>query len=274
MALKVFVQHIWPDPKDDTLLGEKMAVVYDGQETLMRRILGADAVIRQSFNPRSAYYSNCASMEAYNNVGMLEGLRQADADGFDVAFITCGNDPAVQAARDLLTTPVVSATESAMLLACTLGLKFGCVTFDEESTVLVERNIRAFGLEDRALRHKPARSAGFYEACDTWFTDPDYLRNSVIPKFEEAARSLIADGADVIVGACGNFAALPYHGYTKVTGTQVPVLDAVMSGAYMAGLVGNMHRTMGIATSKVRSFKGVPSEIAAHVLAPFAVGKV
>jgi Asp/Glu/hydantoin racemase len=158
------------------------------------------------------------------------GLRQADADGFGVAFITCGNDPAVQAARDLLTTPVVSATESAMLLACTLGLKFGCVTFDEESTVLVERNIRAFGLEDRALRHKPARSAGFYEACDTWFTDPDYLRNSVIPKFEEAARSLIADGADVIVGACGNFAALPYHGYTKVTGTEVPVLDAVMSG--------------------------------------------
>lgn len=146
-ALKILVQHIWPDPSEDQLLGEGMRVVYQGQEELMRRIIGPDTVIVQSFNPRSAYYSNCASMEAYNNVGMLEGLRRAEAEDFDVAFITCGNDPAVQAARDLLRTPVVSSTESAMLIACTLGLQFGCVTFDEDSAVLVERNIRMFGLE-------------------------------------------------------------------------------------------------------------------------------
>ena len=269
--LKLLVQHIWPDPADDRLIGESMRTVYAGQEELMRRIIGADTMIVQSFNPRSAYYSNCASMEAYNNVGMLEGLRRADAEGFDVAFITCGNDPAVEAARDLLTTPVVSATESAMLIACTLGRTFGCVTFDDDSAVLVERNIRAFGLEDRALRHRPARSAGFYEGCQRWFEDADYLRDSVIPQFEEAARSLIADGADVIVGACGNFAALPYHGYVKVSGTEVPVLDAVASGAHMAGMIGRMNAIQGIRTSKQRGFKGVPGDIAAQVLAPFAV---
>lgn len=271
--LRVLVQHIWPDPSEDKLIGASMRTVYDGQEELMRRIIGADTDIVQSFNPRSAYYSNCASMEAYNNVGMLEGLRRADAEGFDVAFITCGNDPAVEAARDLLITPVVSATESAMLIACTLGRKFGCVTFDEDSAVLVERNIRAFGLEDRALRHKPARSAGFYEGCQRWFEDPEYLRNSIIPQFEEAAKALIADGADVIVGACGNFAALPYHGYVKVTGTEVPVLDAVASGAHMAGMIGRMHRIQGIRTSKQRGYKGVPGDIASQVLAPFAVAR-
>lgn len=268
-GLKVLVQHIWPDPADDKLIGEGMRVVYEGQEELMRRIIGADTQITQSFNQRSAYYSNCASMEAYNNVGMLEGLRRADAEDFDVAFITCGNDPAIEAARDLLRTPVVSSTESAMLIACTLGRKFGCVTFDEDSAVLVERNIRAFGMEDRALRHKPARSADFYEGCQRWFEDPDYLRETVIPKFEIAAKSLIADGADVIIGACGNFAAFPYHGYTKISGTEVPLLDAVASGAYMAGLVGRMNRVHGIRTSKQRGFKGVPGEIAAQVLAPF-----
>lgn len=267
--LKILVQHIWPDPAVDTLIGEGMRAVYAGQEELMRRIIGPDTEIVQSYNPRSAYYSNCASMEAYNNVGMLEGMRRADAEGFDVAFITCGNDPAVHAARDLLATPVVSASESAMLIACTLGLRFGCVTFDEESTVLVERNIRLFGLEDRALRHRPARSAGFYEGCERWFADPAYLRETVIPRFEDAANSLIADGADVIIGACGNFAALPFHGYTRVGGTQVPVLDAVASGAYMAGLVGRMSRVHGIRTSKQRGFKGVPGDIAARVLTPF-----
>lgn len=270
--LKVLVQHIWPDPSADKLIGEGMRVVYEGQEELMRRIIGRDTVIVQSFNPRSAYYSNCASMEAYNNVGMLEGLRRADAEGFDVAFITCGNDPAVEAARDLLHTPIVSSSESAMLIACTLGRKFGCVTFDEDSAVLVERNIRTFGLEDRALRHRPARSAGFYEGCQRWFEDPVYLRETVIPQFEKAAMELIADGADVIIGACGNFAAFPFHGYTKVSGTEVPVLDAVASGAYMAGLVGRMHEVHGIRTSKQRGFKGVPREIATQVLAPFSLG--
>lgn len=192
--LRVLVQHIWPDPAEDRLIGASMRTVYEGQAELMRRIIGADTDIVQSFNPRSAYYSNCASMEAYNNVGMLEGLRRADTEQFDVAFITCGNDPAVEAARDLLTTPVVSATESAMLIACTLGRKFGCVTFDEDSAVLVERNIRAFGLEDRALRHKPARSAGFYEGCQRWFEDPDYLCDSIIPQHHFPAKAPAASG--------------------------------------------------------------------------------
>lgn len=269
--LKVLVQHIWPDPAEDRLIGEGMRVVYEGQETLMRRIIGEDTIIVQSFNPRSAYYSSCASMEAYNNVGMLEGLRRADAEDFDVAFITCGNDPAVEAARDLLRTPVVSSSESAMLIACTLGRRFGCVTFDDDSAVLVERNIRAFGLEHRALPVRPARSAGFYEGCQRWFEDPEYLRSTVIPRFEQAAKSLIADGADVIIGACGNFAALPFHGYAKVTGTEVPVLDAVASGASMAGLIARQNRALGIRTSKQRGFKGVPGDIAAQVLAPFAL---
>lgn len=74
-----------------------------------------------------------------------------------------------------------------------------------------------------------------------------------------------------IIGACGNFAALPYHGYAKVTGTEVPVLDAVASGAYMAGLIGRQNRVHGITTSKQRGYKGVPGEIAAQVLAPFAI---
>jgi allantoin racemase len=268
--LRILVQHIWPNPAQDSLLGDGMRVVYQCQEELMRRVIDGEVHIVQSFNPASAYYTNCASMEAYNNVGMLEGLRRADAEDFDVAFITCGNDPAVEAARDLLHTPVVSATESAMLIACTLGRRFGCVTFDEESTVLVDRNIRAFGLEHRALPFNPARSAGFHEGCQRWFEDAGYLRDVVIPRFEQVAKGLIADGADVIIGACGNFAALPYHGYAKVTGTQVPVLDAVASGAQMAALVGRQRRALGISTSKQRGFKGVSRDIAGQVLAPFA----
>jgi hypothetical protein len=93
----------------------------------------------------------------------------------------------------------------------------------------------------------------------------------VVPKFEAAARSLIADGADVIVGACGNFAAFPYHGYVKVAGTEVPVLDPLMCGTFMAKMMGELHRTIVVSTSKALAFKGVPKELAARVVAPFAI---
>ncbi len=70
----------------------------------------------------------------------------------------------MQAARDLLRTPVVSSTESAMLMACTLGRRFGCVTFDDDTAVLIERNIRAYGLEHRALQVLDAVASGAHMA--------------------------------------------------------------------------------------------------------------
>lgn len=271
MGLKVHIQGIWPSPEKNELLGTTTAAIYEGQDKLMRRVFGADVELRTRFNDRSSYYTSCSSMEAYNVVGMLEGLREAEREGCDVAFISCGNDPGLQAARDLLRIPVVSATESAMLVACMLGGRFGVVTFDDASTVLIERNLRSYGLEERALRVKPARSAGFYEATDRWFTDPGYLRDQVIPRFEKAALGLIEDGAEVIVAACGNYAAFPLAGYTRISGTEVPIVDAFLAGAQMARTIGEMHRNFGISTSKQRSFKGVPAELAAQVLAPFRI---
>ena len=178
MGLKVHIQGIWPSPEKNELLGTTTAAIYEGQDKLMRRVFGADVELRTRFNDRSSYYTSCSSMEAYNVVGMLEGLREAEREGCDVAFISCGNDPGLQAARDLLRIPVVSATESAMLVACMLGGRFGVVTFDDASTVLIERNLRSYGLEERALRVKPARSAGFYEATDRCGITPGAMHAS------------------------------------------------------------------------------------------------
>lgn len=274
MALKVHVQKIWPSPDNDTLVGPSMKAVYDAQERMIRDILGPETELHLRYNEQSTYFTNCASMEAYNIVGMLNGLAEGEAAGCDVAIINCGNDPALAAARDLLTIPVVGITEAAMLTACQLGRRFGLITMDDASVAMVERNLAAYRLEDRAIRYRPVRSAGFYEATAPWYEDLDYLRGTVISRFEEVARGLIDDGAEVIVTACGNFAALTINGYSQISGTGVPVVEAVAAGAHMARMLGEMRQRHGLTTSKKGAYAGVPADVSARMTAPFRAANI
>lgn len=267
MALKVHLQHIWPQPENDRMIGPGMARTYDAQAELLRDIFGADTKLQIVHNERSSYFSSCSSMDAYNIVGMLDGLAQAETGKCDVALIACGNDPALAQARDLLPMPVVSITEAAMLTACQLGQRFGVITMDDGSVSIVERNLRLYGLEDRAVRVRPVRSPGFHETAIEWHTDGDYLREKVIPRFEDVARTLIADGADVIVTACGNYSAFATHGYNMISGTRVPVVEALSAGAYMAKALGEQYRRFGIGTSKHAAYAGLPPEYRAMGLA-------
>ncbi len=267
MALKVHIQNIWPRPENDKMVGSSMSIVYDRQIKLLRDILGPDAQLQVHYNDRSSYITNCFSLDAYNTVGMLDGLAKAGENGCDVAIILCGNDPALQQARDMLSIPVVGITESAMHVACLLGRRFGVITLDNASVAMVERNLRAYGLEDRAVSHRPVRSPGFYESGVDWFTDEKVLRGRVIPEFEKVARGLIDDGAEVIVTACGSYAAFSACGYSLIGGTKVPVVEAVAAGGQMAKLLGEMRQRYGISTSKQGSYAGVSAETAAWAIA-------
>ncbi|MDD3798970.1 MAG: aspartate/glutamate racemase family protein [Novosphingobium sp.] len=267
MALKVFVQHIWPAPENDQMVGPEMKITYDAQLQMLHDILGKYAEVHVAHNEKSSYFSNCFSIDAYNKVGLLDSLAEAEKMGCDVALIACGNDPALQEARDMLSIPVVAPTEAGIHVACQLGQRFGIITMDSPSVAIVERNLRMYALGDRAVTHRPVRSPGFYEGGTKWFADESYLREQVIPKFEEVARGLIEDGADVIVTACGNYSAFSYHGYSQITGTSVPVVDAFTAGTYMAKLMGEYHQRYGLKTSKQGAYAGTSPEAAAFALA-------
>lgn len=58
----------------------------------------------------------------------LELLMQIEKEGYDAAIIGCFGDPGLEAARELLTMPVIGPCESSMLLAAALGHKFSVLT--------------------------------------------------------------------------------------------------------------------------------------------------
>lgn len=269
MNIKVHVQFISPEGKNDKMFGPAKAAVHNGVLQVVRDAAGAKATVVAGYNDRSAYHMSRGFMEAYNNVGMMESLFQAQEQGADVVLIACGNDPTLYSAREALDIPVVGITESGMLLACILGKRFAMVGIEEGCASLVERNLETYGLVDRAIRRDPVRTADLAENTILWFEQPELVREHVIPRFEEAAFGAIEDGAEVIVTSCGALAALTLNGYSKVTGTDVPVVESVLAGSYMAGMLGTLRKRHSLSTSKHRTFKGLPPEVIAHFLAPF-----
>lgn len=265
---KVHIQHIWPDPQKDTLIGPTMSSVYDQQCAIFTKAFGPGLELSVGYNERSVYFSSSPFMELHNNIGLLDGLLRAEEQGCDVAVISCGDDPALEEAREALEIPVVSATESGMHLACLLGKRFATIGVDPDCERIVEKNLQRYGLESRAIRHNPARTANFYEDISRWFTDPDYVRQTVIPKFEDVARGAIEDGAEVIVTACGSFACFSCMGYSRIGGTNVPVVEGVAASAQMARALASMRKSFGVSTSKQKTYKGPPTE-AGKMLMPF-----
>jgi len=58
----------------------------------------------------------------------LDLIMECEAKGFDAAIIGCFGDPGIEAARELVSMPVIGPCESAMLLAAGLGHKFSVLT--------------------------------------------------------------------------------------------------------------------------------------------------
>lgn len=74
LQFKVHIQHIWPDPQQDTLIGPAMSSVYDGQCSIFKEVFGSGLELSIGYNQRSVYFSNSPFMELHNNIGLLDGL--------------------------------------------------------------------------------------------------------------------------------------------------------------------------------------------------------
>ena len=79
----------------------------------------------------------------------LEGVRQAERDGFDAVIIGCFGDPGLEAARELVRIPVVGPGEASLLLAASLGHRFTVVTILDN--VIASQELQAYraGVKDK-----------------------------------------------------------------------------------------------------------------------------
>lgn len=84
--------------------------------------------------------------DVYAAVGVLDCIRQHGGQGIDGYLIACGNDPALAAAREMVSAPVLGIGEAAMHVAAMLGGHFTVITTLARTNVQLEDNVLRYGM--------------------------------------------------------------------------------------------------------------------------------
>lgn len=193
-----------------------------------------------------------AALQYLHGLQFIAAGINAQQQGFDAYAISTLPEPALKETRSLLDIPVVGYGESAMLTACMLGRSFGVLVFIDELAEQVTENAARHGLAQRltGVRHVGFRFADVLAA----FSSP----HALIERFTQAARELIADGAEVIIpGEAPLNVLLATHGINQVDG--VPVLDSLGAWVKQAEAMVDLRRANGTRTCNRGYFSAQPS---------------
>jgi allantoin racemase len=153
-------------------------------------------------------------------------LMARHGSGMDAVVIGVSFDVGLRAGRELLAVPVVGMTEAACLVACTLGGRFGIVTYGERSAAIFREMVAGYGLAGRL-----AGVHGLDATPADMLADPQALHAQIA----EAANGLVErDGAEVVVLAGAVMAGLPPLIQDLVP---CPLVEGIASGMGLAELL-------------------------------------
>jgi allantoin racemase len=208
---------------------------------------GTEVTIGWMSKAGTSYDSIYLSM--LNDAHVVRDILDAEGAGYDAAMIGPHWDPGLYAAREAARIPVSGPCESAMMFALTLGKRFAVVTTSDGIVPFIERAIRTYGFESRAIARMPVRpfGLGFEALIGALEGDGDEF----LTRFTTAARGMIDDGADAILAGGQLFGPVfTRHRYFSIPNTGVPVVEVAACGLKMAESLVALKRGVGLAKSE------------------------
>jgi len=252
MGLKI----VWENPTpENEFMGPASHLLWDKMLQVARKVVRPDTEV--TIRHLEKHYGGSswkASGHGYpylrmlNTASVVGHIIEAEREGYDAVMIGDAVDDGLLEARGVVTIPVTSVGESAFLLAQLLGRRFAVVALADFLIPLIEAKLNLYGLESRAIRNRPVRSAdltaSILEACKG---KPGRL----IADFEKTALECVDDGADVVIAVCAHLGpALSLHGYHKVGDTGVPVVDATSAALKLSELLADLRESIGLSKSE------------------------
>ncbi len=265
MGMKIWWQNIFP-PQDQMEKEAGMALstsVKEAEARLLenlRTVARPDTEVDVHYLKHSAYMVHFYYTEMLNNIWLLDGVIEAEKQGYDAVIIGCADDPGIREARQAVDIPVIAPAEAAMMLSCSVGSRFSMITVMDELVAFCERNLCNYGMESRVVRPVRVHEIGedWVNALFEMVINPEVL----FPRFEELCHVCIEDGAEVILPCCCALSpALSLAGYREVTGTGVPIIDVTHAALKLAETLVDLKRTVGLGKSRRRTYKSIPTEI-------------
>lgn len=194
-----------------------------------------------------------------NTAQILENALRAQQEGFDAVAIGCGMDPGLDEAREILDIPVLSLSETGMLVACMLGGKFTVITHDHLLTrKRIDSLIRKYGLEGRSV------PGGDFKVDLNVLARSFKNPKPIFDQFNQAAKEAIHRGAEVIIPGCNilNLVAAQNRFY-QIDG--VPILDVAGTLMKMTEAMVVLSRICGVRVSRKGYFESPPAELVSTV---------
>jgi len=154
--------------------------------------------------------------------GMLELMRAAEAEGADAHVIACFDDTGLDAARSLLSAPVIGIGEAGARAAGFIARRFTIVTTLSVSVPILEDNLMRYGLAGHATVRASEIPVLELEA------NPD---RTMARLSAEIAAAIAHDRAEAIVLGCAGMTSLA----TQLSKRHdVPVVDGVAAAITFA----------------------------------------
>ncbi|MFN8534724.1 MAG: aspartate/glutamate racemase family protein [Dehalococcoidia bacterium] len=209
---------------------------------------------------------------------IFESVQRAETEGFDGVLIGQSAEPVLVESKELLHIPVTGIFESGIHLANQLGDRFGLVTIPSPPGVRpgkhvlpLLRNIRRYGLEGRLVGHQevamsPAEFNGAVGGGD---------RAPVREAFFDAARALVARGAEVIVPAETLLSvALAVDGVVEEPESGAAVVDIVAAGVKNLESLIELHEKTGLLRSRSLSYARPSDDEIAETRSAYGLGEI
>jgi allantoin racemase len=195
----------------------------------------------------------------------IRNALEAERAGYDGIVIGHFQEPGLLEIRGAVDIPVIGLGEANLLAALSMGGRLGLVTIDPIFIDWHERQVRAYGLQQRVtgVRAIHVDLPGFMRA----FTD-EASYAQVRAAFIEQVRPLVADGAEVIIPAGG----LPM----LLFGRERPfVIDSalVLNGIAVVAKAAEMALALRRLTGSVVSRRGTYAKASAQCVEEYLRGR-
>lgn len=191
-------------------------------------LLGTTVEVRSAACARDGIQGDWDAVEA--GPAIISGIRAAEDEGFDAAIVGCFSDPALNAAREAVSIPVIGPGTASVLLAMQVADRFSVLAPGEGSGARTRAFLRSMGLESRLAS---VRSVGL--------TVPELARASRDGTLDAALERIAApaaecvdhDGAEALIFGCMSMAFLDPT--PKISDhVAVPVINPVLASLRMA----------------------------------------
>ncbi len=166
--------------------------------------------------------------------GTIAKIVQAEEEGVDAVISDCMTDPGVEAAREVVSIPVIGPAETSMHFAAMLGHRFSVIT-------PLARLVPAF--HRHAIKAGVARQLASVRVAKTSASEPSDETRVLSVLIDEAIKAVKEDGAHVIIFGSTGMARLTRdveEGLRKAGISDVPVIDPAILALKIAEALADM----------------------------------